>query len=720
MEFSDFFKILKRHKLTLIVIPVITVIITYFLVHNQPDSYSSEARIATGIVDQTQQLLNNNNAQESQINQEFSNLTEMLRSKKMLDQLTYKLIIHDLTSDKPYRDPSPLFKELSTNEKQRAVSTLTSLYKTRDGLSLFNPDQNRLNKLVVSMHYDDQSILKTLQVYRVQNSDYITVHFDSENAELSAIVVNILCMEFIDYYTLLVKENQRKAVGFLGALLRAKEDSLNKRMANLKAYKIRNHVLNLNEKAKSIYGQMADFETRREEAQKNIQATQAAINNIDQQFNPADRKYLESSKIAVTQQLLSTRDELQAANDKYVQNNFDPKYKTRIDSLNKVVSTQLSQLSDKYVLNPMSTKKDLIDQKLGLQIQHQLAKHSTGSIDGELSRLYNEFNGLVPHEGTIQAYESAISVASQEYLEILQRYNQASMVSNFSTQLRLIERAEPGIALPSKKMLLVILSFIISFAFCIVVLFILFFFDHSIKNPHELANRTKIPVLGYLNLLKSKSIDLKDIWNGQTETDEFKQFRNLMQSIRFEVDNELASGKTLLINSITKAEGKTFLAINLAYAYASINKKVLLIDGNFNNPDITNSTQTKVYLEDFLKGSDDVSLLQANTRISLLGNKGHGRSLLEESDVQQIGLKLSALKTAFDVIIIEAPALETLNKSKEWTMFADKVITVFEAGKTISRTDREHIAYLKNLHDKFSGWILNTVNRDELTNLEST
>jgi Mrp family chromosome partitioning ATPase len=193
-----------------------------------------------------------------------------------------------------------------------------------------------------------------------------------------------------------------------------------------------------------------------------------------------------------------------------------------------------------------------------------------------------------------------------------------------------------------------------------------------------------------------------------------------MQAVRFEVDNELTGSKTLLINSITKAEGKTFLAINLAYAYASINKKVLLIDGNFSNPDITSSTQTKVYLEDFLKGSDDVSLLQANTRISLLGNKGHGRSLLEESDVQQIGLKLSALKSAFDVIIIEAPALETLNKSKEWTMFADKVITVFEAGKTINRTDREHITYLKSLNNKFSGWILNTVNRDELTNIEST
>ena len=82
MELGNYFKILSRHKLTLIIIPLITIIITYFLVRHQPDSYTSEAQIATGIVDKTQQALSNNNneaQQESQIAQNFDNLIEIMR-----------------------------------------------------------------------------------------------------------------------------------------------------------------------------------------------------------------------------------------------------------------------------------------------------------------------------------------------------------------------------------------------------------------------------------------------------------------------------------------------------------------------------------------------------------------------------------------------------------------------------------------------------------------
>ena len=67
--------------------------------------------------------------------------------------------------------------------------------------------------------------------------------------------------------------------------------------------------------------------------------------------------------------------------------------------------------------------------------------------------------------------------------------------------------------MPSKKLLLVILSGIISFVFCIVVFFILYFFDDSVKTPEELADKTGVPVLGYLNLLSSSTIDLRKVWN---------------------------------------------------------------------------------------------------------------------------------------------------------------------------------------------------------------
>lgn len=710
MEFGNFLRILKKHRFTLILVPIFAVIITYFLVHNQPDVYSSQAKLATGIVDQTQQILGNeSDPQESKVNQQFSNLIEILKSKRMLDQVSYKLIIHDLSSDKPYRKPSALLNQLNASARQHALDTYTSLYKKRQALSLFNADQNGLHKLLASMKYDDQSLLKTLLVYRVQTSDYINVQFDSEGAELSAMVVNTLCAEFVNYYTLLVKENQRKAVDFLSRLLKAKEDTLNAKMLALKQYKVKNHVLNLNEKAKSLYGQMADFETRREEVERNTHATQSAINDIDKKFDPTDRQYAEGSRIADAQNVLSTRTQLQAATDAYVQSNFDPRYKHRMDSLNGVISAQLGNLSDRYILNPLSTKKDLVDEKLTLQVQNELAKNSTGAINKELNRLNTKFDALVPHEAATQALESAITIASQEYLEILQKYNQASMVSNFSTQLRIIETAEPGTAQPSKKMLLVIISGAVSFVFCIAVLFILFFFDNSIKNAHELANRTKVPVLGYINQLNNKKIDLGAIWSNNKANGETRHLRDLIQSLRYEIETEMGENQVLLVNSIEKEAGKSFVAINLAYAYASVNKKVLVIDGNFDDSGITRFTQTNYYLEDLLPNVLDKSFVTIENKIRVIGNKGGGYSLLEIGGEQIVTDKIAALKTMFDIIIIEASALNTLNRSKEWVQFSDNILTVFEAGNNINEEYKTHIQYLKQQQGKFIGWVINLV-----------
>ena len=713
MEFRNFINLLKRHRLTLFLVPIIAIIITYFLTRNQPNIYLSQAKLATGIVDQTQKVFSDEgDAQESKISQEFSNLTEMLRSKKILDQVSYSLIIHDLTNATPYRKPSRLMLQLNEQAKAHALQKFSELYKNRQELSLFNSDQNGLKKVLESMRYDDQSLLNNLTTYRIQTSDYIVVQFESEGSELSSFVVNKLCKEFIDYYTVLLKENQRKAVDFWGTLLKAKQDTLNQRMAALKAYKIKNHVLNLNEKAKSIYAQITDLEAQKETIEKNTQSTQAAINNIDKSFDPRDPRYLEASKIGLTQSYLTTSAQLQTLNNAYVQSNFDPKYKNQIDSLSNVNSAQVQKLSDKNIINPLSTKQSLVDEKLTLQVQHDLAKNSASSVDHELNRLYKEFDNLVPHEGTIQALESAISVASQEYLEILQKYNQTNMVARFSIELRLIEEAEPGISQPSKKMLLVILSGIITFVFCVAVFFILFYFDNTIKNSRELANRTKIPVLGHLNLLKSESIDLREIWNNANAQGETKHFRNLMQSLRYEVDNELTDRKVLLINSIEKGEGKTFIAINLAYAWSTVNKNILLIDGNFSNPAITEFAKTKFYLEDVFSGTIDDTFFSGNGKIKVLGNKGGDISLLEVNTENEIAGKFTALKSAFDLIVIEASSLDTLNKSKEWVNFSDKVLTVFEAGKNISEPINQQIEYLKSLNSKYMGWVLNMEQRE--------
>ena len=47
-----------------------------------------------------------------------------------------------------------------------------------------------------------------------------------------------------------------------------------------------------------------------------------------------------------------------------------------------------------------------------------------------------------------------------------------------------------------------------------------------------------------------------------------------------------------------------------------------------------------------------------------------------------------------------------MNKAKEWITFADSVVAIFAAGKSISEEDQSKIQYLNNLGAKFSGWVL--------------
>jgi len=103
----------------------------------------------------------------------------------------------------------------------------------------------------------------------------------------------------------------------------------------------------------------------------------------------------------------------------------------------------------------------------------------------------------------------------------------------------------------------------------------------------------------------------------------------------------------------------------------------------------------------------------------VLSNKGGDGSLFEVTNENTIRDRFEKIREAFDVIIIEASSLNTLNKSKEWNKFADKILAVFEAGKPIRNTQKANLAYLKSQNDKFIGWVLNVVNKLDTTEEET-
>ncbi|WP_254560897.1 GumC family protein [Dyadobacter diqingensis] len=705
-EFLQFLRLLQRNKITLIVVPLITVIVCYFLVKKLPDSFESRGRIATGLVDKTDQVVTKaKEEQDSQIARKFESLIQMMLLKRTLDQVSYRLILNDLkgTKDSTWREPVKELQNMSKGERAKAIALITQKYKAREELFVWKPYESYLNKIIENMHYDAGSLREKLTVYRTGSSDYIDIQYEAENPDFTAYVINTLAQEFIAQNSSRVVDNNKKTIDFLQSFMQQKLLALNERMNTLRNFKIQNRVLNLNEQAKSIYGQMADFETRREIAQKDIIAYGAAIRNIDNKFNPSDRKYFESALTEINQSIVSSKINLKSLNERYIQSNFDPKVKLSLDSLKGKLTEQISSAADKYAYNPMALKQDLVTQKMSMEISLELAKNSVESIQGELNRLNRKFDGLVPNEAKIQEYETSIDIASKEYIEALQRYNEASLEFSFPVYLRMIEKAIPGEVQASKKMVLVILSGIISLTFCVFVFFILFFLDKSIRYPMQLANATNKPVLGYLNALGKES-DLSLSGMNASDGKSIKTYKNLVRSIRYELDNEIDDPKIISITSLSDGVGKTSFVVALAWAFSKINKTVLIIDGNFGQPDISKLNPEAGLFENYVNKKNLPEAVAG--QISILGNRGGDISLLELADERQLADSIQVLKTQFDIILIETDSLAAMNKAKEWITYSDRLVAVFAAGHAISADDLSKIQYLDNLGEKFSGWVL--------------
>lgn len=709
MEIAKFFKLLRKYRNTLIIIPLVTVIGSFFLVKNLPNNYISHAQIATGIVDASRHLLDkedNVNAQEQQVFREFSNLIAIMKLKKLINQVSYQLMIHDLSSPTPFRKFSKELLALHPYERDRALMLFKNKFQSMQPLSLYDKEEDMLNDILISMKYDERSIMKELTIARDEDSDFISVSFDSENPQLSAFIVNTLCNQFIAYYTQNVRQNETNAVNFLSKLLEEKKNALSKKTEELQKYKIQNGVLSLDEQSKAIFGQIMVYNDKKLQAEKDIISYDGAINAINSKFQPGDRKYVEASVSKYNQAITTTQDQLHILEDRYVRSGFNPRYKNTIDSVQNVLTGQINQSSDKYVTNPLVAKDDLIHQKLTLEISRDLAKYSVKSIDKELASLNGKFSRLVPFDATVKTYDFDIDIAGKEYLDVLNRYNETNLKSNFSINLRQVEVATPDVAQPSKKILLIALSVILSVFACLFVLFVLFYLDRSIQDPSDLVNKTQLPLLGYLNRIKGENLDLKKLWDVE-HRDKMKQFKELIRSVRFEIDQELQGEKVIAVTSLSAIEGKTLLAISLAYSYSMINKKVLLIDGNFDNPTISKTALPGVYVEDYFKNNPLNTQVVNSSTATVLGNHGGDITLFEIGDEAFIKSRLDDFRSKYDIIIIDTAPLTALNKSKEWLLFANKTLAVFESGKSITNSQKPDIAYLRSLNNKFAGWVLN-------------
>lgn len=724
MDFLSFIKVLRRRKLLLLIVPIIAVVIAYFLTKNIPEVYKSQAQLATGITQQENKIsISEGDAggfSFDNVAVKFSNLIEVIKSKQVLDLVAYRLMLHDLTDPKPYTAKSKILSELSIGAKQHAREVIQSHLDSMKSLDFQNEDERGMIKLIESSGYDEVSLLKKLKADRVGSSDFIQIIFESENPYLSAAVVNAVCEEFLKYYDISSTKRAGASVAYYTELAEQKKKELDEKVNALKNYKQQNGVINIYEQTKSLVNQISDLELSREAENKKITSSNKAVKDIDNRFTDKEKKYLEAGNTVYSKRIADMKQRITDYSNELISKGYTPQIiNDSLKGLRNNLDAEIRKGADEYLYNPDVPKQELVTKRIDYELDLVVAKYSVESMDRELGRLRQIVVSFAPIEASIAALEREITVASDVYLLVLNKLNLARIDNVAQGSLKQIEFGIPGPPEASKKILLIIMAGFISFILCIVVIFVLEYLDVTIKTPKQFVKYTGLSQLGYLNLLEEGRIDLNSIFTEDTVKHDTRTetFKELLRIIRYELAQRLGGAKTLLFTSTRAGEGKSLIISCLAYSFAITGKKVLILDTNFKNNTLTKMFKANANLENYLKG--ELSLQNALTdtsiaNIDIIGCRGGLHSLNEVASTEMITKKINEVRENYDYVFLEGTSLNKYSDSKELITYVDKFTAVFSALNTVDEADKTSIGFIKNIENKFTGAILNKVTMDNL------
>lgn len=772
MEIQDLFRVIWRKKWIIILVPLLTSLFAIQFLANREDSYKSKAKIATGFTDVNAVGLSNEVKLIKDVEIEFSNLLDVMNSSVVFNLVSYRLLLNDLdTTNENFRTPKDVSLRYEDNPWLRAkgmvVNGVTNLVSTDRGapeetlytlntpeevasvhqsvrdrhshMKALTPDDEDfplIRKFYLEFGYGYKDIRENLTIKRLSDSDFIQVEFISENPELSAYVANAYCEEFIRYYHSLKNENSVESVAFLAQAADEKRANLDSKFAQLTGFKSSENIYESEETTSSRMFQLVSLENLRVEILASIQKLDLTIQRLQTDGQSLNRPN------AQNRQIVELQEKIKKLNARYLLGS--PNDKPVLDSLSRLQSQLrglVANLEDG--ISPIGTAQEVAERLKDATIDREVENNRLILVESKINGLKYGIYNQNSNEGKVTSIQNEIDVATAEYVEVVNKYNEARNRQVSESPVRQVLLASPAITPSStKKIFLVGGALVSSLAFVLFFVIMQEVTDHSIRTPSRFSQIVQLPLTGTLNRLKLKgSLNLPELFSDTSSDKNVELFKSSLRKLRHQV--EALDAKVILFTSARSGAGKSFIIFALSYAMSLVNKKVLVIDTNFANrtltlqygeglkeikvlrknmiparqqlAEITTNGALKKHEENQRVNFNDLVNVTNQKNIFFVGNTGIVNSspaeLLSDKDFSKF---LSIMAARFDYIFLEGASFKDYSDSKELVGFVDKVVTVFSADMTLQPVDGVTTQFIRSLNGKSGGTILNNVDEKDM------
>ena len=254
------------------------------------------------------------------------------------------------------------------------------------------------------------------------------------------------------------------------------------------------------------------------------------------------------------------------------------------------------------------------------------------------------------------------------------------------------------------------------------VVFVVYYFDDTVKLTDDLEEEIGMPVvakvfksdIGSKNNRKVELLAQK--YPKSVVSESIKTLRTNLQFSS--VDEDI---KTILITSSIPGEGKSFISANLAISFAQTDKKVLIVDC-----DMRKGRQHRIFKLSNSKGlsnlliDDMTNLKDYINKTSVPGVHVITRGTVPPNPSELLNSKKNAdllrvLKAKYDVIIYDGVPCNGLPDSIIMSKLVDKVLIVSSDSMTPKSVLESTKKQLESVNAPIAGDVLNNVNRKNST-----
>ena len=516
--FRYFIRFLYKIRWYLIILPIISLIVAWFMTRNMEHIYDTNTTIYTGMI--TGYNLEGTGSVGGNSQTNITNLMLIVTTDNTIHEVALRLFSRCMMYGNSNKDNNYIsaehFRQLNATvpPEVKALINRNSEDQTYANLKAYEkPSQNNYLFGLLNYHqyFGIDNITSRLKVLQLDQSDIIDIGYSANDAGIAFNTLDILNKVFARQYQHLRYGETNNVIRFFEKEVARLYKILSNAEDDLIRYNISKRIINYEEQTKALTGLEAQQQNFRNDQLMNYTTSKALLDYLERQLGNR-AQVIRSNKEFTNQVRDISRIQSRISNLRIMssegggQNNESQEELAKAQRDLQKATGRVTQLTKDIEASTFSTEtgvkaNDMLDRWLEQLLLMEKTKAEMTATDIMKDNLERQYLFYAPIGATIDRKVRHISFIEGNYMEMLKALNAARMrqrnLQMSTATLRVLNPPMfPLNAQPTNRIMVLLGSLLLTFMLTALWFLIIEMLDRTLRDRMRSERITKIPVMG--------------------------------------------------------------------------------------------------------------------------------------------------------------------------------------------------------------------------------